>query len=76
MKVSYEINSETLQDLVNIRMGLYAPLTGFISLLKDGALLAPILRGTVSVRGKIWQLLPLVSLLRAGLVPPSGEASS
>ncbi|MCH7501543.1 MAG: sulfate adenylyltransferase [Nitrospinae bacterium] len=31
MKVSYEINSETLQDLVNIRMGLYAPLTGFMT---------------------------------------------
>jgi sulfate adenylyltransferase len=31
MKVTHEINAETLQDLINIRMGLYSPLDGFMT---------------------------------------------
>jgi len=31
MNVTQEINAETLQDLVNIRMGLYSPLDGFMT---------------------------------------------
>lgn len=33
MKVTQQINSETLQDMVNIRMGLYSPLNGFMTAL-------------------------------------------
>lgn len=31
MKLSYEINEETLQDLINLCVGLYAPLDGFMT---------------------------------------------
>lgn len=31
MKINQEISSETLQDLVNLRMGLYSPLNGFMT---------------------------------------------
>jgi hypothetical protein len=45
-----------------------AGLEMMIRLLREGRIVGPVLRGSLGVRGKIWRLLPLMGVLRGGLV--------
>lgn len=44
-----------------------AGLESMIELLREGRVVGPFLRGSLTVRGKIWRLLPLMGVLRGGL---------
>ena len=52
-----------------------AALPTLVRLLLGGGLLRPWLSGEVRARGKLWRLMPLLRLLRSGVIETGGQAS-